>query len=121
MPATLLDGKALARTMQAEIAAGATAFVHTHGTRPGLAAVLVGDNPASQLYVGNKRKQCQQVGIDSWLHHLPADTTQAQLLDLIARLGVDVTDPGFWELGLRLLGDMVGEAEDLAKEIQSKK
>jgi methylenetetrahydrofolate dehydrogenase (NADP+)/methenyltetrahydrofolate cyclohydrolase len=94
MPATLLDGKALAQTLQAEIATGVAAFVGAHGFRPGLAAVLVGDNPASQIYVRNKRKQCEQVGIDSWLHHLPADTTQAQLLDLIARLNADAAVHG---------------------------
>jgi methylenetetrahydrofolate dehydrogenase (NADP+)/methenyltetrahydrofolate cyclohydrolase len=51
--------------------------------------VLVGDNPASQIYVRNKRRACQQVGIDSWLHELPKETTQAQLLDLLARLNAD--------------------------------
>src|SRR5438876_10899 len=61
MPATLLDGKALGQTLQAEIAANVAAFVQSHGSPPGLAAVLVGDNPASQIYVRNKRKQCQHV------------------------------------------------------------
>jgi methylenetetrahydrofolate dehydrogenase (NADP+)/methenyltetrahydrofolate cyclohydrolase len=54
-----------------------------------LAAVLVGDNSASQLYVGNKRKACQKVGIDSWLHELPKTTSQAELLDLLAKLNAD--------------------------------
>src|SRR5205085_533601 len=49
----------------------------------------VGDNPASHLYVGNKRKACEKVGLQSWLHALPASTSQAQLLDLIARLNAD--------------------------------
>jgi methylenetetrahydrofolate dehydrogenase (NADP+)/methenyltetrahydrofolate cyclohydrolase len=89
MPPVLLDGKQLAQTMQAEVAAEAEAFARQHGTRPGLAAVLVGDNPASQVYVRNKRKACEQRGLTSWLHALPADTTQAQLLDLIARLNAD--------------------------------
>jgi methylenetetrahydrofolate dehydrogenase (NADP+)/methenyltetrahydrofolate cyclohydrolase len=89
MPATLLDGKRLAQTLQAETSAAAAAFAQARGRPPGLAAVLVGDNPASQTYVRNKRKQCAKVGIESWLHELPKDTRQAQLLDLIDRLNAD--------------------------------
>jgi methylenetetrahydrofolate dehydrogenase (NADP+)/methenyltetrahydrofolate cyclohydrolase len=89
MAARILDGKQLAQTMQAEIAAAVAAFVQKHGIRPGLAAVLVGDNPASQIYVRNKRRACQQAGIESWLHELPRETAQAQLLDLIGRLNAD--------------------------------
>jgi methylenetetrahydrofolate dehydrogenase (NADP+)/methenyltetrahydrofolate cyclohydrolase len=89
MPAALLDGKRLAQTMQGEIAQQVTKFVRDHGVRPGLAAILVGDNPASQIYVRNKRKACQQVGIDSWLHELPKETGQSQLLDLVHRLNED--------------------------------
>jgi methylenetetrahydrofolate dehydrogenase (NADP+)/methenyltetrahydrofolate cyclohydrolase len=57
--------------------------------RPGLAAVLVGENPASQLYVNNKRKACAKVGMESWLHELPQSTSQMELLDLVARLNAD--------------------------------
>jgi methylenetetrahydrofolate dehydrogenase (NADP+)/methenyltetrahydrofolate cyclohydrolase len=89
MTATLLDGKQLAQTMQAEIAADAADFTRRHGLAPGLAAVLVGDDPASQRYVRNKRRDCERAGLASWLHHLPAATTQAELLDLIARLNAD--------------------------------
>ena len=89
MTAKLLDGKQLAQTMQTEIAAEAAAFVKQHSIRPGLAAVLVGDNPASQVYVRNKRKACEKAGIDSWLHELPGHTTQDELLTLIARLNAD--------------------------------
>ncbi len=89
MPAVLLDGKQLAQTMQGEIAAGVADMVKLHGVRPGLAAVIVGDNPASQIYVRNKRKACGLVGMDSWLHELPKETTQAQLLDLVGRLNTD--------------------------------
>ena len=71
--AKLIDGKLLAQTIQAEIAQGVERLVQQHGVLPGLAAVLVGDNPASQIYVGNKRKACQRIGIESWLHALPAD------------------------------------------------
>jgi methylenetetrahydrofolate dehydrogenase (NADP+) / methenyltetrahydrofolate cyclohydrolase len=89
MTAKLLDGKRLAETMQAEIAVAADAFFQAHQVRPGLAAVLVGDNPASQTYVRNKRKACERVGLHSWLHDLPRDTSQARLLDLIQQLNAD--------------------------------
>ena len=89
MAAMLLDGKKLAQTMQGEIAAAVVDMVQKTGVRPGLAAVLIGDNPASQTYVRNKRKACQQVGIESWLHQLPKETSQAQLLDLVGRLNAD--------------------------------
>jgi methylenetetrahydrofolate dehydrogenase (NADP+) / methenyltetrahydrofolate cyclohydrolase len=89
MPAALLDGKALAQTMQAEIAGRVAELVKHRGVRPGLAAVLVGDNPASQIYVRNKRKACEKAGIASWLHQLPKETSQRQLLDIIARLNAD--------------------------------
>jgi methylenetetrahydrofolate dehydrogenase (NADP+) / methenyltetrahydrofolate cyclohydrolase len=86
---TILDGKKLAQTMQAEIAAEAVDFVAKTRIKPGLAAVLVGSDPASQVYVRNKRKACTQAGIDSWLHELPADTTQVQLLNLVDGLNQD--------------------------------
>ncbi|HYT91740.1 MAG TPA: bifunctional methylenetetrahydrofolate dehydrogenase/methenyltetrahydrofolate cyclohydrolase FolD [Gemmataceae bacterium] len=89
MAAQLLDGKQLAQTMQAEIAAEVSALAAARGVKPGLAAVLVGDNSASQLYVRNKRKACEQLGMMSWLHQLPKETTQAELLDLVARLNAD--------------------------------
>src|SRR5262249_48672457 len=89
MPATLLDGKALAQTMRAEIALRASDFARTHGRKRGLAAVLVGDNPASEVYVRKKRKACQEVGLESWLHRLPEAATQSELLDLVARLNAD--------------------------------
>jgi methylenetetrahydrofolate dehydrogenase (NADP+)/methenyltetrahydrofolate cyclohydrolase len=89
MAAALLDGKRLSQALQHEIAAEVAELARTRGLRPGLAAVLVGDNPASQVYVRNKRKACQKAGIDSWLHELPATTTQAELLGLIDRLNGD--------------------------------
>jgi len=61
-------------------------FQRTTGVKPGLAAVLVGDNSASQKYVGNKQRACKKAGIDSFLHALPATTTQSELLALVARL-----------------------------------
>jgi methylenetetrahydrofolate dehydrogenase (NADP+)/methenyltetrahydrofolate cyclohydrolase len=89
MAAALLDGKALAQTIQRETADGVSALLQAGGIRPGLAAVLVGNDPGSQIYVRNKRKACEEVGIASWLHELPASTTQTELLDLLAHLNTD--------------------------------
>src|ERR1043166_2052868 len=89
MTAKLLDGKQLAQTMQAEVATEVAAFVQAHGVRPGLAAVLVGENPASQIYVRNKRRACEKAGMTSWLHELPQSATQVELLALIDQLNAD--------------------------------
>jgi methylenetetrahydrofolate dehydrogenase (NADP+)/methenyltetrahydrofolate cyclohydrolase len=86
MPTRIIDGKAIAEQIRQEIAQGVREFTHRVGQPPGLAAVLVGDNPASQVYVRNKRKACAEVGIASWLHELPADTSQARLLALLDQL-----------------------------------
>jgi methylenetetrahydrofolate dehydrogenase (NADP+)/methenyltetrahydrofolate cyclohydrolase len=89
MPAALLDGKQLAKSLQAETAAAVQQFFQDHGVRPGLAAVLVGDNPASQRYIRNKRRACQTVGVESWLHDLPKQTTERQLLHIVDQLNRD--------------------------------
>src|SRR5690348_16279792 len=89
MPARLLDGKALAKTMQAEVAAAGAGRGAAGRPRPGLATVLVGDDPASHIYVRGKRKACEQVGMVSIHHELPATTSQAELLALVARLNAD--------------------------------
>jgi methylenetetrahydrofolate dehydrogenase (NADP+)/methenyltetrahydrofolate cyclohydrolase len=89
MTARILDGKQLAENIRRELQAEIETFVRQTGKRPGLAAVLVGDNPASQVYVRNKRRACEQVGIASWLYHLPQETTEAQLLELIGQLNAD--------------------------------
>ena len=89
MSATLLDGKQLAQTIQAETAVGVADFVAAHGYQPGLATVLVGTNAASQVYVRNKHRACQKVGLTSFQHELPATTTEAELLALLARLNAD--------------------------------
>jgi methylenetetrahydrofolate dehydrogenase (NADP+)/methenyltetrahydrofolate cyclohydrolase len=85
MSAVLLDGKQLAQTMQAEIAARVAAFTQARGIRPGLATVLVSDDPdsPSHVYVKNKRRACQKVGIESFHHEPPATISQQQLLELI--------------------------------------
>jgi methylenetetrahydrofolate dehydrogenase (NADP+)/methenyltetrahydrofolate cyclohydrolase len=94
MAATLLDGKKLAQTMQAEIATQVADRVAASQSRPGLATVLVGDDPASQVYVRNKRRACEQVGMASFHHELPANTSQADLLALVRQLNADVAVHG---------------------------
>ncbi|HTK76853.1 MAG TPA: bifunctional methylenetetrahydrofolate dehydrogenase/methenyltetrahydrofolate cyclohydrolase FolD [Gemmataceae bacterium] len=89
MPARILDGKSLAETMQAEIAAGVAELVAAGGPKPGLATVLVGDDPASHVYVRNKRRACERVGMTSFHHELPAAASQAELLALVSRLNSD--------------------------------
>lgn len=85
----ILDGKALATTLEAELAEQVADFVQNNANSPCLAAVLVGDDPASAVYVKNKRLACERVGIESQMHRLPAETTEDELLELIARLNND--------------------------------
>ena len=89
MPAQKIDGQALAAAMRAETAAAVTRHLAADGRKPGLAAVLVGDNPASEVYVRNKRKACEDAGMASWLHRLPRDASQPQLLELVEQLNRD--------------------------------
>src|SRR6516162_5156477 len=89
MPARILDGKALAATMQAETAAGVAELVAAGGPKPALATILVGDDPASHVYVRNKRRACDRVGMTSSHHELPVATSQAELLALVSRLNDD--------------------------------
>ena len=88
MPAQLLDGNALSKKLRTEIAARG-AIVTAKGTRPGLAVIVVGDNPASAVYVRNKVKACEDVGMHSILERHPADLSEAQLLKRIAELNLD--------------------------------
>jgi methylenetetrahydrofolate dehydrogenase (NADP+) / methenyltetrahydrofolate cyclohydrolase len=94
MPATILDGKALGATMRAEIASRVAERSRLGKRPPGLAAVLVGDDPASKQYVGSKEKACKDAGLASWVHTLPAATTQTQLLDLVGKLSADAAVHG---------------------------
>lgn len=89
MSARIIDGKQIAKTVRTEVAQEAAKFLASTGRQPGLAAVLVGDDPASHVYVTSKRKACAEAGLNSWLHALPATTTTSQLLDLINQLNAD--------------------------------
>jgi methylenetetrahydrofolate dehydrogenase (NADP+)/methenyltetrahydrofolate cyclohydrolase len=89
MGAQVLDGKAVAGKIRGQVKGRVDAIRATGGRAPGLAVVLVGENPASQVYVRNKRKACAEVGFHSELHELPVVTSQGELLDLIDRLNGD--------------------------------
>ena len=86
MTARILDGKAIAETIQQELANRIAESIEEDGFAPTLAAVLVGSNPASEVYVRNKRRACERVGMESQLHALPGDVSEDDLLALIARL-----------------------------------
>ncbi len=88
MPAQLIDGNLLSKKLRAEIAAR-SAILTAKGVRPGLAVIVVGDDPASQVYVRNKVKACEDVGFHSVLERYPAELDEAQLLARIATLNAD--------------------------------
>ncbi len=89
MTAKLLDGKAVAARIQQEVKDAVDDMKAKHGVTPGLAAVLVGENPASQMYVKMKRNRCAEAGIESFGHELPADISQEDLEAIIADLNAD--------------------------------
>jgi methylenetetrahydrofolate dehydrogenase (NADP+) / methenyltetrahydrofolate cyclohydrolase len=93
MPAQLLDGVALSKKIRTEIAARG-AIVTAKGVRPGLAVIVVGENPASQVYVRNKVKACEDVGFHSVLERYSAEFSEQELLDRIATLNADPTIHG---------------------------
>jgi methylenetetrahydrofolate dehydrogenase (NADP+)/methenyltetrahydrofolate cyclohydrolase len=92
--AARIDGKAFAESLRARIGAGAAAFLQHTARRPGLAVVLVGEDAASQVYVGAKGRACEEAGIASFEHRLPATTSAAELLTLVERLNRDAEVDG---------------------------
>lgn len=88
MSATIIDGKAVAADLRSRLAGEVASLART-GITPGLAVVLVGEDPASQVYVRNKAKQTREIGMASFEHRLPAETPEADLLALVARLNAD--------------------------------
>jgi methylenetetrahydrofolate dehydrogenase (NADP+)/methenyltetrahydrofolate cyclohydrolase len=92
--AAIIDGKAFAERLRGRVAEQAAAFEAAIGRKAGLAVVLVGEDPASQVYVASKGKQTVAVGMASFEHKLPADTTQEALLALVDRLNADATVDG---------------------------
>ena len=89
MSAKIIDGKAFAEKLRSRIAKAVRALGTQHKLKPGLAVVLVGEDPASKVYVANKAKQTVEVGMNSWEHRLPASTSEKDLLALIDTLNRD--------------------------------
>lgn len=85
----ILDGKAIAQRVRAEVRAGAVALAESHGLGVGLAVIRVGEDPASAVYVRSKIRACEEVSFRSIEHHVPAETPEAELVELIGRLNQD--------------------------------
>ncbi len=120
MTATILDGKAFAARIRGEVATHVARLKEEHGITPGLAVVLVGEDPASQVYVRSKGKQTVEVGMASFEHRLDADTSEAELLALVRQLNEDPAVHGIL-VQLPLPGhldeDLVINAIDPAKDV----
>lgn len=89
MAATIIDGKAFSAKVRSTVAADVTALKNAHGITPGLAVVIVGEDPASQVYVRNKVKQTAETGMNSYHFEMPADTSEADLLAKVNELNAD--------------------------------
>ena len=94
MAAKIIDGKTIAQQVRQEVAERVQQRLAAGKRAPGLAVVLVGENPASQIYVGSKRRACEEVGFLSRSYDLPATTSEAELLDLITKLNNDAEIDG---------------------------
>ena len=120
MSARIIDGKAFAAGIRAEVAAGVARLQAQAGATPGLAVVLVGEDPASQVYVRNKGLQTREAGMASFEHKLPAETPEADLLALVARLNADPAVHGILvqlPLPAHIRAEAVIEAIDPAKDV----
>lgn len=87
--ATIIDGKAISAAVRAELKSETEALIASTGVRPGLAVIIVGEDPASQVYVRNKRRACDEIGYYSESYELPANTTQEELNALVDKLNAD--------------------------------
>ena len=120
MTARIIDGKIIAAELRERVAGVVARVQRDHGLTPGLAVVLVGADPASEVYVRSKHKQTQAAGMASFEHRLPADVKQADLLALVARLNADPTVHGILvqlPLPKGLDTDAVVNAIDPAKDV----
>jgi methylenetetrahydrofolate dehydrogenase (NADP+)/methenyltetrahydrofolate cyclohydrolase len=118
--AIVMDGKAVAAKVRAEVAVRAREFAAKYGRRPGLAVVQVGQDPASTVYVRNKRKSSIEAQIESFAHDLPVTTSQADLLALIQKLNRDSRVDGIlvqMPLPKGLDSDLIMDAVDPAKDV----
>jgi methylenetetrahydrofolate dehydrogenase (NADP+)/methenyltetrahydrofolate cyclohydrolase len=120
MSALVLDGKKLAETVRAEARVAVEVFERTHGRPPGLDVVIVGEDPASQVYTRNKEKASVEAGMRGRLHALPATTTEAELLAVIAELNADDAVDGILiqlPLPKQITEQRVLDAVDPAKDV----
>ena len=118
--ATLIDGKAIAASLRGEITRKVAGIKSNHGIKPGLAVVLVGENPASQVYVRNKAKQTREAGMNSYEHRLEAGASEKDLLKLVSDLNKDANVHGILvQLPLpdQINADAVLTAIDPAKDV----
>jgi methylenetetrahydrofolate dehydrogenase (NADP+) / methenyltetrahydrofolate cyclohydrolase len=120
MTARILDGKSIAMTIRDEIQQAVAAFIAESDVQPCLAAILVGDDPGSQVYVRNKEIACEKAGMKSRLTRLPASTSQSDLLALIAQLNTDPTVHGILvqlplpdQIDTRVVLDAVSPSKDV--------
>jgi methylenetetrahydrofolate dehydrogenase (NADP+)/methenyltetrahydrofolate cyclohydrolase len=117
---TLIDGKAFAADLRAAVGSQVAALIAGPGVTPGLAVVLVGEDPASQVYVRNKHRQTLEAGMNSFEHRLPADSSQQTLLDLVAELNADDAVDGILvqlPLPAQINAQAVLDAIDPAKDV----
>lgn len=120
MGAIVMDGKAVAAKVRAEVAARAKEFAARYGRRPGLAVVQVGQDPASSVYVRNKRRSSVEAEIESFAHDLPESTSQAQILELVRSLNDDPRVDGILvqlPLPKGIDTDLIMDAVDPAKDV----
>jgi methylenetetrahydrofolate dehydrogenase (NADP+)/methenyltetrahydrofolate cyclohydrolase len=120
MTAKVIDGKAFAARVRAEVATHVAAMIEAHDITPGLAVVLVGDDPASRVYVKNKHASTIEVGMNSFEHRLPADTPEGDLLALVQRLNNDPAVHGILvqlPLPAHLNSDLIINAINPAKDV----
>jgi methylenetetrahydrofolate dehydrogenase (NADP+) / methenyltetrahydrofolate cyclohydrolase len=118
--ARVIDGKAVAAQVRQSASVEAQVFTQRHGRRPGLAVVQVGDDHASSIYVRNKRKSCEDVGIESFAHDLPGTTSQSQLLGLVHALNLDPRVDGILvqlPLPSGLSSSVINDAIDPVKDV----
>ena len=94
--AQIIDGKAIAQKVRDEVRQGVEAFRAQHGRAPGLQVVLVGDDPASDVYVRSKEKAAAEVGMAGKLYRLPASTSEAELLELVGSSTPTTASTAFW-------------------------
>ncbi|MCK6536542.1 MAG: bifunctional methylenetetrahydrofolate dehydrogenase/methenyltetrahydrofolate cyclohydrolase FolD [Polyangiaceae bacterium] len=118
--AKLIDGKLIAKAVRDEVRLGVQAFLAERGRRPGLHVVLAGDDPASAVYVRNKEKAAEEVGMAGAVHRLPASVTEAELLGLVQRLNADPAVDGILvqlPLPKGIAAEKILDAIDPAKDV----